>query len=154
MASRKPVPAKIPAAPVKAKALVSAKPKAVKVAKPAAKPLAEPAAAAPKTKAKLVRDSFTIPKAEYAVLGELKQRATTLQRHAKKGELLRAGIALLSTLSDKAFLAALDAVPSLKTGRPAKEEPVAEAKPAKAVKAAKPVKASPAAARKVAARKA
>ena len=33
-------------------------------------------------KNKLVRDSFTIPKAEYAVLNELKQRATRLTRPA------------------------------------------------------------------------
>ncbi|MGM9489165.1 hypothetical protein [Ideonella sp. YS5] len=72
-------------------------------------------------KNKLVRDSFTIPKAEYAVLNELKQRATRLTQPAKKSELLRAGIALLKGLSDPAFLAALAAVPNLKTGRPRKD---------------------------------
>jgi len=72
-------------------------------------------------KNKLVRDSFTIPKAEYAVLNELKQRATRLTQPAKKSELLRAGIALLKSLSDPAFLAALAAVPNLKTGRPRKD---------------------------------
>ncbi|MFO1337976.1 MAG: hypothetical protein U1F53_07020 [Burkholderiaceae bacterium] len=72
-------------------------------------------------KAKLVRDSFTIPKAEYAALNELKQRATRLTQPAKKSEILRAGIALLKSLSDKAFLDALAAVPNLKTGRPKKD---------------------------------
>jgi hypothetical protein len=72
-------------------------------------------------KNKLVRDSFTIPKAEYAVLNELKQRATRLTQPAKKSELLRAGIALLKGLSDQAFLTALAAVPNLKTGRPRKD---------------------------------
>lgn len=67
---------------------------------------------------RLVRDSFTIPKSEYAVLQQLKQRAIALARPAKKSELLRAGIAALHTLNDKAFLAALSAVPCLKTGRP------------------------------------
>jgi len=71
-----------------------------------------------KLKHKLVRDSFTIPKSEYAVLGELKQRAARLARPVKKSELLRAGISALSTMTDKSFLSALDAVPSLKTGRP------------------------------------
>jgi hypothetical protein len=71
-------------------------------------------------KNKLVRDSFTIPKAEYAVLNELKQRATRLTQPAKKTEILRAGVALLHSLSDKAFLEALAAVPNLKTGRPSK----------------------------------
>ncbi|WP_374562647.1 hypothetical protein [Ideonella sp.] len=72
-------------------------------------------------KAKLVRDSFTIPKAEYTTLNELRQRATRLAVPAKKSELLRAGIELLKGLSDQAFLAALAAVPNLKTGRPKKE---------------------------------
>src|SRR5262245_32711406 len=72
-------------------------------------------------KNRLVRDSFTIPKAEYGTLNELKQRATTLAQPAKKSELLRAGIALLKSLSDDAFKQALAAVPNLKTGRPPKE---------------------------------
>jgi hypothetical protein len=75
-------------------------------------------AEAPKTK--LVRDSFTIPKAEYVSLNELKQRATRLTQPAKKSEILRAGIELLKGLPDQAFLTALAAVPSLKTGRPKK----------------------------------
>ena len=69
-------------------------------------------------KSKLVRDSFTIPKAEYTVLDELKQRAAALARPAKKSELLRAGIKILDSLSDAAYLAALAQVPTVKTGRP------------------------------------
>jgi hypothetical protein len=75
----------------------------------------EPAA---KTRHKLVRDSFTIPKSEYAVLESLKLRAAKLARPSKKSELLRAGICALRGMSDRDFLAALGAVPSLKTGRP------------------------------------
>jgi hypothetical protein len=83
---------------------------------------AEQAAETPRVpKAKLVRDSFTIPKAEYTTLNELRQRATRLAQPAKKSELLRAGIELLRSLSDQAFLAALAAVPNLKTGRPKKD---------------------------------
>ena len=70
-------------------------------------------------KPKLVRDSFTIPKAEYMVLEELKQRATKLTHSIKKSELLRAGIKALAALSDAAFLTALEQVPAIKTGRPA-----------------------------------
>ncbi len=65
-----------------------------------------------------MRDSFTIPKTEYAVLTALKDRALSLTRDVKKSELLRAGISALNTMHDKAFLEALDTVPSLKTGRP------------------------------------
>ena len=73
---------------------------------------------AAKVKHKLVRDSFAIPKSEYAVLDALKLRAATLARPAKKSEVMRAGIAALAGMSDEAFLAALAAVPALKTGRP------------------------------------
>ena len=86
-----------------------------------------------KAKHKLVRDSFTIPKNEYLVLTELKQRAERLMRPAKKGELLRAGIGALAAMSDAAFLAAMRKVPSLKTGRPKDEKAApanAAAKPA------------------------
>ena len=71
-------------------------------------------------KAKLVRDSFTMPKAEYAVLDLLKVRAVKAGKPAKKSELLRAGIKALAALPDLAFVSALDGVQEPKTGRPAK----------------------------------
>jgi hypothetical protein len=102
---------------------------AVKVATSAAKPVTAVkkvtavAPAAVKTekpkKAKLIRDSFTIPKAEYLVLDELKLRANKLMNPAKKSELLRAGIKALSAMTDSALLAVLKQVPAIKTGRPA-----------------------------------
>lgn len=70
-------------------------------------------------KPKLVRDSFTIPKPEYVVLDELKQRSAALATPVKKSELLRAGIKALAAMSDAALLAAIKAVPAIKTGRPA-----------------------------------
>lgn len=85
------------------------------------KPVAKPKAAPVKQKKpKLVRDSFTIPKAEYSALADLKQRAGKLASPAKKSELLRAGIKALATMGDNPFLAALKAVPAIKTGRPNK----------------------------------
>jgi hypothetical protein len=87
--------------------------------KPAPKRAApKPAPVEVKVKHKLVRDSFTIPKAEYVVLEGLKHRAAELKRPTKKSELIRAGIAALKTLGDAEFLAAVNGVPSLKTGRP------------------------------------
>jgi hypothetical protein len=47
-------------------------------------------------------------------------RAAKLAMPIKKTELIRAGIKALAALPDAAFLAALRAVPNLKTGRPAK----------------------------------
>ena len=69
-------------------------------------------------KPKLVRDSFTIPKDEYQVLDDLKTRALGLEVHVRKSELLRAGIQTLNAMTDRAFLKAIGAVPTLKTGRP------------------------------------
>jgi len=87
-------------------------------------------------KPKLVRDSFTIPKAEYAAIETLKTRAIGLGTSVKKSELLRAGLMLLQALNDAGFKNALAAVPALKTGRPVKEE-----KPVKSKAVAVPVKA-------------
>ncbi len=93
-------------------------------AKPAAAPSVSAAVAASKLakdkKPKMVRDSVTIPKAEYAVLDAMKQRAAQLKVTVKKTELIRAGMKHLATLPDAVFLAAIAAVPSLKTGRPSK----------------------------------
>jgi hypothetical protein len=72
-------------------------------------------------KAKLVRDSFTIPKLEYLILDHLKQRIGTLGTVAKKSELIRAGIKALSEMPDASFLAAVKAVPMINTGRPLKD---------------------------------
>ncbi len=101
------------------------KPTAKPVVKPATKPVAKstakavPAKPAKIKKPKMVRDSFTFPKAEYEVLDALKLRAAKLGKPVKKTEVLRAGIKAIAAMSDAAFLAALQAVPSLKTGRPA-----------------------------------
>ena len=114
----KPAPSK-PAgrasAPVKTKAAATTSAKARPTPEPA---VATKAAKAHKTK--LVRDSFTIPKDEYQVLDALKARALGLEQHVRKSELLRAGIRALNAMNDRAFLAAIDAVPTLKTGRPKK----------------------------------
>ena len=112
--------AKSGAAPASKPAAKSAeKPKAKSAAKPAATKSAAAKPAKDK-KIKMVRDSFTIPKAEYLVLEALKQRAIKLGAPIKKTELIRAGIKALAAQPDAAFQAALRAVPSLKTGRPAK----------------------------------
>ncbi len=89
-------------------------------------PRAAATSVAPRPKQKLVRDSFTIPKPEYAVLDALKLRAARLMRPTKKSEVLRAGIFALNAMNDRAFLATLNSVPSLKTGRPKNETEAVE----------------------------
>jgi len=121
-------------APAKAKSVAAKKPAsrpAKKIAtaptrKASAQPKAkaatsaQPAAETKLKKPKLIRDSFTFPKDEYQAIAGLKQKALGLKHSAKKSEILRAGLKLLNSLNDKAFLAALTNVPALKTGRPAK----------------------------------
>ena len=122
--AKKAAPARTPvvsAAPAPAKKVAPAKPMAAKpatVKSTAAKP-AKAAKPEKHKKPKLVRDSFTIPKNEYELLVTLKARSAALKQPAKKSEVLRAGVKLLATMKDAEFLAALRAVPSLKTGRPA-----------------------------------
>jgi hypothetical protein len=117
-------PAKSPAKPplkTAAKAPVKAKlsPQPKTAVKTAAKPVSKPVKVEKAKKPKMIRDSFTIPKTEYVVIDALKERAGKLSRAAKKSELLRAGVKALAAMSDAAFLAALTAVPTIKTGRPA-----------------------------------
>jgi hypothetical protein len=99
-------------------------------------------------KPKLVRDSFTIPKAEFAAIDKLKTRAIALGTSVKKSELLRAGLMALQGLSDAAYKAALTAVPTLKTGRPAVStkapKPAAPAAAKPPVQPAAPVTTKPA----------
>lgn len=87
----------------------------------------KPAQADKDKKPKLVRDSFTIPKNEYAALDNLKARALAAGVAIKKSELLRAGLMTLCFMSDAAFKSALAAVPTLKTGRPAQQPETAPA---------------------------
>lgn len=119
------IPAKLPAR----KSATARKPTIKKLAVPT--PVQAEKAAVPEKikKPKLVRDSFTIPKAEYVVIDALKERAALLTRPVKKSELLRAGIKLLAALPDDLFLVALEQVPALKTGRPVLEKQSAASYP-------------------------
>ncbi len=111
-------------APAKRAARNAVTPPSKSASQPAPKAASGPATSPAKPdklkKPKLVRDSFTIPKAEYAVLDQLKLRAAQAGTPAKKSEVLRAGLKVLAGMDDAAFAAALGAVPALKTGRPAK----------------------------------
>ena len=91
-------------------------------------------------KAKLVRDSFTIPKDEYAAIEALKIRAMAQGLAIKKSELLRAGLMALTGLSDAKLKAALVAVPTLKTGRPCAQDSAAAVAPVQPEPTPKPAK--------------
>ncbi|WP_156373482.1 hypothetical protein [Pseudorhodoferax sp. Leaf267] len=78
---------------------------------------AEPVKA--KSKTKLVRDSFTMPREDFDRIATLKERTLDFKRPTKKSELLRAGLVVLEKLSDAQLRSVLDALAPLKLGRPA-----------------------------------
>ena len=124
------------AAPVPRQDGGKAPPKAA--AKAAAKSVAKPAPSAPAPAAErspadaarplLVRDSFTMPEREYAVLLEVKQACLRAGIDVKKSELLRIGVALLGQLDVTALQGVLAALPQLKTGRPPTRDQVLDEK--------------------------
>lgn len=80
----------------------------------------DPGAAGKAKKAKLVRDSFTMPAAEYELIAAMKKRCNAKGLPAKKSQILRAAIIALAAQSDAAIKTAVAALPVIKTGRPAK----------------------------------
>jgi hypothetical protein len=104
------------AAPTKA---VVSKAKSTAAKKPVAK---KPAKKAKLEKVKMERDSFTMPKDEYAQITLMKARLIAMGQPAKKSELLRAGIKLLAAMSDNTLKTTLAKIPVIKTGRPNKKD--------------------------------
>jgi len=71
-------------------------------------------------KARLVRDSFTMPEDEYQLIATLKKRCLDAGVAARKSEILRAAITGLAKLGDAELIAAIQSLEIIKTGRPAK----------------------------------
>ena len=139
-----PKPPARPKPPAKPKRLAQAKPpakptpvpprKAVKAIRTATRPAAAaattaaataptpPAAKSPRAKEKLVRDSFTMPRADFGLIQQLKDRALGFQRVTKKSELLRAGLQALADLADAPLQARLAKLATIKAGRPKKTD--------------------------------
>lgn len=108
-------------APAKKTALVVTRKPAAKKAEAAAAPAAkETPKKPPKQRVRLVRDSFTMPEPDFALIAALKARAMSAQREAKKSELLRAGLHALMALDGPALVGALGRLQPLKLGRPKK----------------------------------
>ena len=127
---------KIPA-PEKSSPKVLAKRSASKIANPAtpivqAKPIKRQGAApkgtavkAPKEiakpkKAKVIRDSFTMPESEYELITAIKKRCIAKGLAVKKSEVLRAAVVVFAAQSDNSIKAALGSLAAIKTGRPPK----------------------------------
>jgi hypothetical protein len=107
-------------APSTAKAATTAAKKVVHAPEPFVAQKSKAGKPAKVKKAKLVRDSFTMPEPEYALIATLKKRCLSAGVAAKKSEILRAAIANLAKLSDASVLTAVRRLETIKTGRPAK----------------------------------
>ncbi|MDP3537475.1 MAG: hypothetical protein Q8S26_02095 [Azonexus sp.] len=103
---------------VKAQAIKYDQPKVMKQEAAKPKKAEKPVKA---KKAKLIRDSYAMPEAEYARIGEVKKRLVGMKAEAKKSEILRAGIAVLAALNDAELKAVMTRVERIKTGRPSKK---------------------------------
>ena len=122
--------AKLAAKPTAKPAKTTKAPKAAAVVKPAKTLSAKTVAATPpitaaagklvRSKEKLVRDSFTMPRADFVLIHQLKERGLGFKRAIRKSELLRAGLQALAAMDDARLMALLDRLPALKAGRPRK----------------------------------
>ena len=70
------------------------------------------------SKVKVVRDSFTMPQADYEKIAELKQVCLKAGLRVKKSELLRAGLHALGKLSASQLERAMAQMEKIKAGRP------------------------------------
>ena len=73
-----------------------------------------------KQRKRLIRDSFTMPEPDFALIAALKLRTLAARRETKKSELLRAGLHALMALDDDTLVNALGRLQPLKLGRPKK----------------------------------
>jgi hypothetical protein len=96
----------------RAKRKVAASAVAVKAVKPVKRPH--------KPRPVLVRDSFTMPEVDFALIAKLKATALGAQRAVKKSELLRAGLQVLAGMDSESLVLVLDRLEAVKTGRPKK----------------------------------
>jgi hypothetical protein len=108
--------AKRPAAKQPTAKRPAAKPPVAKQPKPATKKVEKP------KKPKLVRDSFTMPEDEYALLAKIKKNCVAAGFEIKKSELLRIGVSLLAGMDPKKLQSAQKSLPELKAGRPKKQK--------------------------------
>ena len=67
---------------------------------------------------RVVRDSFSMPEAEYQTVAAVQKRMIKKERVVSKSEVMRAAFAVLNRLSDKELLEIFDSLPKVRPGRP------------------------------------
>ncbi|UOA10320.1 hypothetical protein [Methylobacter sp. S3L5C] len=70
-------------------------------------------------KVKVIRDSFSFPEEDYLKISELKKTCLAAGINVKKGEILRAGLHLLTQLTLDDLKSVIEQVEKVQTGRPA-----------------------------------
>lgn len=71
---------------------------------------------------KIVRDTFTIPEGDYALIAKVKKDCMKAGVEANKSEIVRAGLKLLAGMNQTELKDALGAVERLMPGRPKAEK--------------------------------
>jgi outer membrane biosynthesis protein TonB len=117
-AVKKAVAKKAPAKP--APVLVPKPAPKVAAKKPVTKPVAKPAKPKKPAKVKVIRDSFTMPEADFAIIDRIKLRAIEWKQPVKKSEVLRAALYALGALPDAQVKKLLSGLSPVKKGRPNK----------------------------------
>ena len=97
-----------------------AKPAVIEPLKTSASVAGKPTEKKLKHKAKIVRDSFTMPQSEYQKIADIKETCLKAGIHVKKSEVLRAGLQALCEKSDAQMKQALKNLEKIRTGRPKK----------------------------------
>ncbi|WP_341763556.1 hypothetical protein [Candidatus Tisiphia endosymbiont of Beris chalybata] len=67
---------------------------------------------------KVIRDTFTISVKDYELINLCKNKLLTKHYSANKSEIVRAGLIVLSQMSDEDMLLSIQKVEKIKTGRP------------------------------------
>jgi len=108
---------KVPVKKVPAKKATAKKAPARKTVA-ATKPAVKPAKPKKPAKVKVIRDSFTMPEADFAIIDRIKLRAIEWKQPVKKSEVLRAALHALGALSDAQIKKLLSGLTPVKKGRP------------------------------------
>lgn len=66
----------------------------------------------------VIRDSFSFPPDDYALLRVLRDRGLKAGVSVNKSELVRAGLQILDSLTPSEFMAVIERLQRVKTGRP------------------------------------
>jgi hypothetical protein len=77
-----------------------------------------PVPQAPPPVQRVIRDSFTMPSADYDLIAHIRDRCLKVGVNANKSEIVRAGLTALAAMSDSELVTVIERLERVKTGRP------------------------------------